>query len=105
VLEGWAARLLRALCPRPRQAYLLDVSPQQAMVRKPDELEGFLAQQSSLYRTAATYWGLQILDTSSDQGTSTDLLVLSVLREYYRDWHTVVAGLFWANPLKHDVGN
>ena len=72
VLDGWAARFLRALCPRPQQAYLLNVSPQHAMVRKPDELEGFLAQQSSLYRMAATSWGLQILDTNSDQGTSTD---------------------------------
>jgi thymidylate kinase len=105
VLDGWAARLLRALCPRPQQAYLLDVSPQHAMVRKPDELEGFLAQQSSLYHTAAAAWGLQIVDTNSDQETSTDDLVHQVLREYYRDWHTAVAAIFWANPLKHDTGN
>jgi len=103
VLSGWAARILRALCPRPRQAYLLQVSPDQAMTRKPDELAGFLAQQSSLYQMAAPSWGLTILDTNSDQGASTDLLVHRVLREYYRHWHTFIAGLFWANPLTHDV--
>jgi thymidylate kinase len=103
MLTGWAARLLRALCPRPRQAYLLHICPQNAMKRKPDELLPFLEQQAQFYQSAANLWRLHMLDTNNNQGANSDYLVHRVLREYYRDWHTCIAALFRANPLKHDV--
>jgi len=103
ILGGWAARLLRALCPRPKQAYLLDAEPENAIQRKPDELVSFIREQALLYRSVASDWQMCVLDTNDSQEASTDHLVHRVLREYYRDWHTCIAALFWANPLRHHV--
>ena len=45
--------VLLGLTPRPRRAYLLDVTPAQALVRKPEESLAYLNAQVAAYRRAA----------------------------------------------------
>ena len=75
VLRSAAARVLRALTPRPRRAYLLDASPQRALARKPDETLDYLAEQAEAYRGVAPAWGLEIVNTDVDFAAASDRLV------------------------------
>ncbi|NLG26870.1 MAG: hypothetical protein GX557_03115 [Chloroflexi bacterium] len=100
VYDSLAGRLLRALTPRPRRAYLLDVAPYQALARKPDETLEFLTEQAQTYRSMADRWGLRVVSTTADFNSASDPIVHGVLTEYYRDWHTLIGGLFMTNPKR-----
>ena len=86
LLASWPARLLARLCPRPQAAYLLDLSPQRAATRDPEELLPFLEQQAALYRLAAPIWGMQVIDADADLTQVSDALTRQVLRSYYARW-------------------
>ena len=83
VTRSLAAWALMHLCPRPHLAYYLDVSPERALARKPDELLGFLERQSLIYRRMAMQWGVQIVDANQDLGPLGDHLLHKSLRAYY----------------------
>jgi thymidylate kinase len=100
VCDALTSRLLRALTPRPRCAYLLDVAPQQALARKPDETLDFLTEQAQAYRSMAERWGLRVVSTDADFNSASDTIVHAVLTEYYRDWHTLIGALFMTNPKR-----
>ena len=102
VTGSWMARALVWLTPRPRLAYLLQVSEEDALARKPGEFRPFIEAQVSTYEQAAARWGLSPLDTGADFASVSDGLVREVLREYYRDWHTLINGLFMTNPLPRE---
>ncbi len=102
ITKHWTARLLRALCPRPTLAYLLDVAPRRALERKPDETLDFLEKQADIYQHIAVAWGMQVVDSNGDFGAVTDAITHQVLRLYYQDWHTIINGLFLANPIKDE---
>lgn len=97
--RSWAARLLLALAPRPRLAYLLDLAPETALRRKPDEEPDFLAQQAELYRRLAPEWGLRPVSAEAELAQVADTLTEEALDTYYRNWRTVLNGLFLANPM------
>jgi thymidylate kinase len=99
-----AARALMALCPRPRWALYLDVSPQAALQRKPEETLSYLKQQAPLYGQAARLGRLQRVDAAGDLATVADPLVEAVLRDYLDGYHTLVNALFLANPLPLEEG-
>jgi len=100
VLDGLAARTLRALTPRPRRAYLLEVTPAQALARKPDETLEYLSEQADAYRRAAERWGLERVGTTADFGSASDPIVHQVLSDYYRNWRTLIGALFMTNPAR-----
>jgi len=83
VTRSLAAWALMHLCPRPHLAYYLDVSPERALARKPDELLGFLERQALIYRRMAMQWGMQIVDANQDLGPLGDHLLHKSLRAYY----------------------
>lgn len=100
VLHGLAARTLRALTPRPRWAYWLEVTPAQALARKPDETLEYLSEQAEAYQRAAERWGLQRVSTTADFAGASDPIVQQVLTEYYRRWRTLIGALFMTNPAR-----
>ena len=97
--RSWAAKLLLALAPRPRLAYLLDLDPATALRRKPEEEPDFLAEQAELYRRLAPRWGLRRISAEAELAQVADALTEEVLHTYYRGWRTVLNGLFLANPV------
>jgi thymidylate kinase len=100
VQRSLAARVLRGLAPHPRRAYLLDVSPERALARKPEETLAYLAAQAATYRRAASAWGLETVNTDADFATASDQIVHGVLTEYYREWRTLIGALFLTNPRR-----
>ncbi|NLG49425.1 MAG: hypothetical protein GX552_04860 [Chloroflexi bacterium] len=101
VAESFSARLLTLLTSRPRRAYLLAVSPEEAGRRKPDEPVSHLEAQAHVYQWWASRWKLQVVDTEADFAEATDTIAREVLTDYYRDWRTVINGLFLANPQRN----
>ena len=100
IADSWIVRLIGSLTPRPQLAYLLDVSADQALARKPDELRPFVGAQVFVYHTVASRWHMRRLDTNLDFASASDHLTREVLTDYYRDWHTLINGLFMTNPIK-----
>jgi len=80
------ARALRALSPRPQMAYLLDVAPDVAHARKPDETLQFLEAQAAAYRELGRAWGMRLIDANGGLAACADELVRGVLGGYYRQW-------------------
>jgi thymidylate kinase len=102
-----AARLLRALTPRPRRAYWLDVPAEVAQSRSPDGLPGPLVDaQSAAYRRRADVGptrlpfphALQRLDGRRAREEISDQVVFETLSAYFADYWTFVNWLFWKNP-------
>jgi len=101
VADSLAARLLALLTPRPNRAYLLAVSPEEAGRRKPEEPVSHLEAQTHVYQWWASRWGLEVVDTEADFAETTDRIAREVLIDYYRNWRTVINGLFLANPQRN----
>ncbi len=98
-LEGLPVKLLYALSPRPRFAYLLDAPADVAAERSLDpEDAGQLASQRELYREVAEACGLRIVDASGELAEASDVIVREVLTDFEDNHSTVVNGLLLSNP-------
>ena len=94
IADGALAWLLHRLCPRPRLAAYLRVSPEVAAARKPDEPGEHLEHQIVVFDRLAESWGMVSYDADDDlQGLSDDL-VHRVLSDYYDGWRRL-KGLSW----------
>jgi len=99
-----AARVLRALIPRPDRAYWLDVPAEMARSRSADGLPArFLDAQSALYGRLAAMGrkagpSLQRLDGTQGWQEISDQVVHDVLSDYFSDYWTLVNTLFLKNP-------
>ena len=93
--EGWAARVLRWLCPRPAHAILLTVSPEIALGRKPEEPQGFLECQALVFHRMARAWGMVPMSADGDLAELCDRIVYQVLTDYYSGWGRTIKGLSW----------
>jgi len=98
-----AARVLRALTPRPRFSFWLDVPTQVARSRSPDGLPAdLLDAQSATYSRWAdpgvSAQALQRLDGTQGWEEISDRVVYEVLGAYFADYWTLVNSLFWKNP-------
>jgi len=105
VMQSLGVRMLLGLSPRPRLAYLLDVSPSVARERKPDEELEFLAAQAADYQRMAPAWGLRVLDANGELAACADALAGEVLSTYYgrqlvADWPTVAGTDEQSNPAR-----
>ncbi|MBI2321229.1 MAG: nucleotidyltransferase family protein, partial [Chloroflexi bacterium] len=84
------AALLR-LMPRPHLAYVLDVAPEAARARKPDEVwHADLEAERHAYRALAERFGLRVLSTA-------------VVMAYMADFETWLNALFLGNPGQKNV--
>lgn len=104
-VPAWALAAFRLLCPRADVAVLLSVSPEEAWCRKPEEDLEFLTSQAALYNEVSRRCGLRVVDGNGQLGSTCDVLTRQVLERYMRDWHTLVAGLFWANPARRRLSD
>jgi len=94
-----AARVLRWLCPRPKIAYWLDVTPDVALARSQDGLPvEFLAAQSAFYRRLTALYALRRLDGQQPWEEISDGVVEQVLNAYFDEYHTLLNSLFLKNP-------
>ena len=93
--KGWAARVLRCLCPRPAHAILLTVSPEVALERKPEGPQGFLECQALVFDRMAPAWGMVTMSADGDLAELSDRIVYKVLTDYYAGWGRTVKGLSW----------
>jgi hypothetical protein len=94
-----AIAAMLALAPRADVGYVLDVAPQTARARKPDEpwhldLEGERRQ----YRLLAHRFGLRILANDGEFADGNDRLVREVIMAFMARFETRLNGLFLANP-------
>jgi len=98
-LEGLPVKLLYALSPRPRFAYLLDAPADVAAERSLDpEDAGQLAAQRELYRQVAGARGLRTVDAEGELAEASDVIVREVLTDFEDNHSTVVNGLLLSNP-------
>lgn len=97
------AALLR-LAPRPHLAYVLDVAPEAARARKPDEVwHADLAAERHAYRALAQRFGLRVLSTAGPFAASNDILIREVVMAYMADFETWLNALFLGNPSQKNV--
>ncbi len=98
-----AARVLRALTPRPHRAYWLDVPAEVARSRSPDGLPASLldaqcARYGRCADPASSTRTLQRLDGTQGWEEISDQVVYDVLGAYFAGYWTLVNSLFWKNP-------
>jgi thymidylate kinase len=97
------AAMLR-LAPRPDAAYVLEVSPETARARKPDEVwHTDLAAERWRYRALADRRGLRLLSTEGAFAESNDRLIREVMTRYMASFETWLNSLFLANPSQKNV--
>ncbi len=99
-----AIAALLNLAPRPRLAYVLDVSPDTAHKRKQDEpwhadLEG----ERREYLALAERYRLRVLSTEGSFGDSSDPLIRRTIMTYMARFETLLNALFYANPSQKNV--
>jgi dTMP kinase len=98
-LNGLPVKLLYALSPRPRFAYLLDAPAKVAAERSLDpEDAGQLAAQRALYHKVAKARGLRVVDASGALAEASDVIVREVLTNFEDNHRTFVNGLLLSNP-------
>ena len=98
-VDGLPVKLLHALSPRPRFAYLLDAPADVAAERSLDpEDAGQLATQRELYREIAEARGLRVVDASGELAEGSDVIVREVLTDFEDNHRTVVNRLLLSNP-------
>lgn len=97
------AAMLRC-APRSDLAYVLDVPPETARRRKPDEVwhAGFEAERDQYHRLAERH-GLRALSTEGCFATSNDRLVREVIMAFMAGFETHLNALFYANPSQKNV--
>jgi thymidylate kinase len=103
----WSRRAIQAmlsLTPRPRLAYVLDVSSEGAKARKPHEawhsdFEGERRQ----YRELAEHLRLRLLSTECAFADANDPLIREVMMTYMAGYETWLNGLFFANPSQKNA--
>jgi dTMP kinase len=105
-LRSLPVRLLFALAPKPRIAYLLDSAPEVAAARAldPEEADAIAAQQR-LYRELAVTRGLRIVDVQGEPAEASDRIVREVLTEYEDNFGTLINCLLLSNPGQLNPGD
>jgi thymidylate kinase len=94
-----AISALTRLAPRPRLAYLLDVAPETARARKPDEpWHAHLDDERRSYLDLAQGYTLRVLSTEGSFARSNDPLIQETFAAYMADFETWANALFYANP-------
>jgi len=83
VAESWPAKLALWLFPQPHIAYLLDVSPEEALARKPEEYLPFLERQVFVYHRLAVPWDMRLVNAEEELVEVQDRLTHEVLISYY----------------------
>ncbi len=58
-----------------------------------------MARLAEVYRRLAPAWGLRTVSAEAELAQVADALTEEALRSYYRNWRTVLNGLFLANPI------
>lgn len=104
IVESFAARLLLFATPHPHRGYLLDLPPDEAISRKPEEPRQFVEGQAFLYHRMALRWGMRILNTEADFARVSDLLTHQVLTDYYRHWHSFIDRVLLPKPQTRSRG-
>jgi thymidylate kinase len=99
-----AIAAMLGLVPRPDVAYVLEVKPETAQARKPDEVFHLdLAAERWRYRALAHRRGLRLLSTEGAFADSNDRLIREVLTAYMGSFETLLNALFLANPSQKNV--
>ena len=94
-----AVRALLALAPRPDMGFVLDVSPETARARKPDEVwHDDVETEREHYAGLARQHKLRVLSTEGDFAVSNDPLVREVMMRYMASYETWPNALLLANP-------
>ena len=94
-----AISALLKLAPRPGLAYLLDVAPETAQARKPDEAwHADAAGERAAYLELAQNNALRVLSTEGSFDRSNDPLIQETFTAYMADFETWANALFYANP-------
>ncbi len=95
--------MLRAV-RRPDVGYVLDVAPETARARKPEEVwHAADAEERQLYRALAERHGLRLLANDGPFAASNDLLIREVVMTFMARYETRLNALFYANPSQKNV--
>ncbi len=97
------AAMLR-LVPRPTFAYVLDVDPDTARARKPEEVwHADLAAEREHYRSLAERFAVRTISTAGSFGEGNDRLIRETMMTYMATFETWPNGLFMANPSQRNA--
>jgi thymidylate kinase len=94
-----ALRVLRTLAPRPAVAAVLDVDPEEALRRKPEEggTAHLRAARDAFRELAEWYDGVVFPPEWSPEAINRRLALLA-LAKFYDGYGTIVNWLLWSNP-------
>lgn len=86
---------------------MLSLAPIAAAARRPEDTLALDAaqEQGALYTALAEQNDLQLVDNSGAFSDVNDPLVREVIRVYFARYHTLVNGLFMANPAPDPVAD
>jgi thymidylate kinase len=105
-MDSLPVKLLFALSPKPRIAYLLEAPAAVAAERSLDpEDADALAAQRALYRELAQSRGMRLVDVSGEVAEASDIMVRQVLTDYEDKFRTIVNGLLFSNPGQLNPGD
>jgi thymidylate kinase len=94
-----ALRVLRALAPRPRVAFLLDVIEGEALARKPEEGSAdHLAEARRAFKTLAARSGMTVLPAHLSQEQVYEAVAHETLAPFYLRYRTFINWIYLSNP-------
>jgi thymidylate kinase len=100
-----SVRVLMALAPAPKSAYLLDLPAEVAAFRSADPEDVWqMMDQRKLYRRVADATKMELIDVSGEFAGANDRLVRSALQEYEDNYATLTNGLLLSNPKQLNPG-
>ncbi len=103
VTRAAVAFMLHAV-PRPGLGYLLDVSPQQARSRKPEEpWHSDLEVEREMYLQIARRYGLRVVASDRDFAEVNDSILQEVFFLYMSRFETWLNALFLSNPSQRNT--
>jgi thymidylate kinase len=94
-----ALRWLRAACPAPHAAYLLDVIETDALRRKPEEGNtDHLLEARRAFKQLAADRGIRVMDAHLSEAQVYEALAHDALSRFYLRYRTVINWLLLSNP-------
>ncbi|NIM20009.1 MAG: hypothetical protein GTO51_07130 [Candidatus Latescibacteria bacterium] len=100
-----ALRILEFLSPKPNLSFVLDVDPDEALRRKPDEGSSeHLTEARKMFLEIARKGGMVVVPLDASKGTVHENIALESLSEYYKRYRTFLNALLVVNPTQLNPG-
>jgi thymidylate kinase len=94
-------RLLEAISPKPHAAFVLDVDPEEALRRKPEEGDAtHLTEARRMFHGIAASSDVEVIDPGADMGEVHEHVVRHSLTRFYKRYRTFINWLLGSDPAQ-----